>query len=112
MAHTLYISNAFALSMLSRDGRIRSPYPIRDAAEALEYINNWEFHGAQIVSCIGHANTAAILSKLLERDLSANRTNIKLDDHSCILVGQYVGPRLPEGATELPEGATIEWWII
>lgn len=28
------------------------------------------------------------------------------------LVGQYRGPRLPDGATTLPEGATIEWWHV
>jgi hypothetical protein len=29
-----------------------------------------------------------------------------------VLVAQYRGPRLPEGATELPEGATIEWYVV
>lgn len=32
-------------------------------------------------------------------------------EHSDRLIfGQYVGPRLPEGAKTLPPGATIEWW--
>ena len=41
-----------------------------------------------------------------------NRKSIKLGSGDILLVGQYVGPRLPEGATELPENATIEWWAI
>lgn len=35
---------------------------------------------------------------------------IRYDDAA--LIGQYIGPRLPEGATELPAGATIEWWLV
>ena len=27
-------------------------------------------------------------------------------------MGQYSGPRLPEGSTSLPEGATIKWYLI
>jgi hypothetical protein len=29
-----------------------------------------------------------------------------------VLVGQYSGTRLPEGATTLPEGATIRWLVV
>jgi hypothetical protein len=27
-------------------------------------------------------------------------------------VGQYTGPRLPEGSKTLPEGASVEWLFV
>ena len=65
-----------------------------------------------VVSCVGHADTAAILSKLIGLDLPVNRVSVKLEKGDLLIVGQYVGQRLPEGTIELPEGAAIEWWII
>lgn len=38
-----------------------------------------------------------------------NRVNVQLHPGDSALVGQYTGPRLPEGATQLPEGARILW---
>lgn len=49
---------------------------------------------------------------ILVRPVVANRVNVKLEPGVLILVGQYIGPRLPEGATTLPEGASIEWWTV
>ena len=124
----LYVGNAFSLSMLNRApqrgtpngytprndepieaiGYCRVPRPVDDPRELFEH---WSTY-AEVISCIGHADTAVILGNILGADLPVNRTSVKLGKHDYILVGQYVGPRLPEGATELPEGATIEWWFI
>ena len=49
---------------------------------------------------------------ILVRPVVANRVNVKLEPGVLILVGQYIGPRLPKGATTLPEGASIEWWTV
>jgi hypothetical protein len=38
-----------------------------------------------------------------------NRSNSKIDNEESVIVAQYVGPRLPEGAIELPEGATMKF---
>ena len=63
-----YLTNAFSINMLAREGRaIRfEPVSVERAAE-------------------------------LARDM---------------LVAQYSGPRLPEGATALPAGARIEFWLV
>jgi hypothetical protein len=37
---------------------------------------------------------------------------VKLNQGTRLLVGQYDGPRLPEGATSLPEGATLTWFKV
>ncbi len=104
----LYISNAFSLSMLNREGTWRGLQPV-ELSEVPDLIALLE-EQLEVVSCIGHASTAAILSSLLGRDLPVQRVSVKLEETDVLLVGQYVGPRLPRGATELPSDATIEWW--
>jgi hypothetical protein len=44
--------------------------------------------------------------------IACNRESITLTDGDILLVGQYVGPRLPEGATTLPENSRIDWKIV
>jgi hypothetical protein len=109
----IYIGNSFSLSMLDRETQslghsrwLRMPRPtvLDKVVTELKY--------GEVVSCVGHADTAAILSKLLGVDLPVNRVSVKLEKGDLLIVGQYVGQRLPEGTTELPEGAAIEWWII
>jgi hypothetical protein len=65
-----------------------------------------------IISAVGHADTAAVFSSILDRAIEPNRISVKLTRDDMAIVGQYVGPRLPEGATTLPEGAAIEWWLV
>lgn len=100
----MYIVNAFSINMLPRE-RVSVVFtPISNgeaaaiAAEGLE-------------SAIGHADTACVVGSLLGIDLSANRVDIKVAPGDRLLVAQYTGPRLPEGATALPEGAKIEFWV-
>ena len=116
----IYICNAFSLSMLDREtqarfardplGGPRTPRPVEDVAE---WFVAWRSHSEiEVISAVGHADTAAIFSSILFYPVKVNRVSVKLDIDSKALIGQYIGPRLPEGATELPEGARIEWWFI
>jgi hypothetical protein len=61
-------------------------------------------------SAIGHADTAKVLSSILEMDIPTNRVSITLNSGDSAIVAQYIGPRLPEGATTLPEGARIKFY--
>ena len=116
---TLYIGNAFSLSMLDRETQARSPGDCLDGArwprpcpDPINYLRGAENAGFAIISAVGHTDTAALFSTILDRPIAVNRVSVKLDSNSAILVGQYQGPRLPEGATTLPEGASIEWWLV
>lgn len=60
-------------------------------------------------SAVGHTDTAAVYSDVLGVAVPANRVTIALKPGDRMIVGQYRGPRLPEGATTLPAGATIQW---
>ncbi len=90
-----YVSNAFSLQMVSPQdwGRIRIEAIDAPAPDVLA--------GAQ--SCVGHADTAAVLG------VSCRRVSVSLKDGDTLLVAQLMGGRLPEGATRLPEGFTIRW---
>ena len=63
-------------------------------------------------SAVGHADTAAVFSSVLGKPVEMNRANVSLTAGDSVLVGQYSGPRLPEGCKELPEGATIKWLVV
>lgn len=63
-----------------------------------------------LTSYIGHADMAAVVGNLLEKEVPMNRDTMKF--HGVLLVAQYTGPRLPEGTTVLPEGAAVEFWLV
>lgn len=63
----------------------------------------------EVVSVIGHADTAAVVSNLLGREVAFNRANVHLEDGDVLYVAQLQGGRLPEGATTLPDGFTLSF---
>jgi hypothetical protein len=68
---------------------------------------------SNFVNALGHKEIATIIGeKYLGNALDAPRTSVSLMRGDSCIVAQYVGARLPEGATSLPEGATIKWIII
>lgn len=125
----IIISNAFSLGMLNREdqdgspsgytrrhdidpgqmGTARVPRPC-PAPQAL--LADADRFNIPVHSIVGHQSTADIFTDILDRPIACNRETLTLTRGDVLLVGQYVGPRLPEGATTLPEGARIEWWTV
>jgi hypothetical protein len=101
-----YIVNAFSLSMLSGDEATLSIEKVTQG-EARHIVEDGPY-----VSAVGHQTTADLFTSLLGVTVGLNRTNVILGAGDELLVGQYSGPRLPEGATKLPEGAVVTWWVI
>ena len=58
-------------------------------------------------SYIGHKDTANVVSNVLGIEVPAQRRYGKILPGETVLIAQYIGSRLPEGATELPEGGKI-----
>ena len=101
----VYLTNAFSINMLNRSSYVIAFIPsTEDEARALL--------GQGFVSAVGHAETAGILEEMLGLPVPANRINVTLQKGDVAVVAQYIGPRLPEGATTLPEGARIEFWLV
>jgi hypothetical protein len=95
-----YLVNAFSIQMLSGPATVRF-----DEIDATEVPTD-------VVSAIGHADTAAVLSDLLGFEVPMNRAFVTLDEDTEIYVAQLVGGRLPEGATTLPEGFSFKFYRV
>jgi hypothetical protein len=106
----MIICNSFSLSMLPEwvaSGQVR--FRRLTLEEARDYVASLGY-----TSAVGHADTAVVFSQLLGASVPVSRRRASfvpgIEEH--ILVGQYTGPRLPEGATTLPEGAEIQWILV
>ena len=98
----MYICNAFSLQMLPSTGGNVTVSPItKEGVRALK-----------LVSAIGHADTSAVVSDLLDIALPANRVSLKLQPGDAVIVAQIQGGRLPEGATTLPSGIVIKFFKV
>ena len=94
-----FIANAFSLSMVEAADLPRVRF--ESCARPERTIANGRF-----VSAVGHADTAALLG------VPCNRVSVKLAQFGdWLYIAQYKGPRLPEGTTTLPEGASFDWVI-
>jgi hypothetical protein len=98
----MFLLNAFSVSMVP-EGAVVKFTPLD-----MDQARSWARDGT---SAVGHVDTARLFAGLLGRDVPVNRASVTLTTGSVALVGQYSGPRLPEGATALPEGATISWFL-
>jgi len=101
----LYLTNAFSINMLSREGHNLALRPV--TVEGARNLLRSEF-----VCAIGHDDTARVVGNILKRNIQPQRLTVELSPENSLLVAQYRGPRLAEGATELPEGATLEFWQV
>ena len=95
-----YFVNAFSIQMLKKGGLVR-----------FEEIDVTEVP-ADVVSAIGHADTANVLTNMLGFPVPMNRAFVTLEPDTEIYVAQLVGGRLPEGSTTLPEGFTFKFYRV
>lgn len=63
-------------------------------------------------SAVGHADTAAVFEAELGLPVKTDRSTISLESGAGMVVGQYRGPRLPEGVKSLPADAVIQWFLV
>lgn len=96
-----YLANAFSLNMLEKlDVNVRISRLSLDKARVA---------AADLPSIVGHADTASLFARLLGREVALARETVVLGRGDHLVVGQYSGPRLEQGATSLPDGATVRW---
>jgi flavin reductase (DIM6/NTAB) family NADH-FMN oxidoreductase RutF len=99
------LTNAFSLNMLP-PSVLASGATLRVSELDLEQARQL---AVNLPSFVGHEDTAQLFSTLLGREVACNRATVQLGRGQFVLVGQYSGPRLAEGATTLPAGARIRW---
>lgn len=93
-----YLTNAFSLQMLAEFPRHLH------VTEIPEY--RFTELAKSAYSVVGHADTARILG------VEHRRESITVAPGDHILVAQLQGGRLPEGATELPEGFSFRYLFV
>ena len=98
MENKIYLGNAFALQMM---------YLTKVHHVTVTPVTIDEVSKADFVSVIGHADTAAVVSNLLGKEVVANRASISISKGDVLYVAQLTGGRLPEGSTTLPEGFAL-----
>jgi hypothetical protein len=92
-----YVANSFSLGMIPEGSGL---FP-----EICELVFVPSLTG--VTSLVGHKETAAILGVDF-----AGRVTYKAEAGDVVYVAQYDGPRLPEGATSLPDGARFRWFAV
>lgn len=104
----MYILNVFTFGMVAE-------FPASVSAVEIDLQtaqNLCILHAPSASSAVGHADTAKIFSAQLGVNISMSRPSLRLIRGDTALLGQYCGPRLPEGCCTLPEGAKIKWLFI
>jgi len=101
----MVLLNSFSLNMLAY-------MPASIKVTEISLLEAIEIFADGIDSAVGHIDTAAVLGGQLGMLVSANRVTVALKEGDVAVVGQYRGPRLPEGCTVLPEGSTIQWLLV
>jgi hypothetical protein len=101
----MILLNSFSLNMLSE-------FPAQPLFEEVSLDEARQELADGFESAVGHVDTAAVLSNQLGIEVEARRTTVSLKKGDVALIGQYRGPRLPEGTTTLPEGSSISWILV
>lgn len=96
-----YLCNSFSLNMI----------PEGEIVVKINPIGKQDIP-ADVISAVGHQDTASLLSHELGFPVPMNRITLSLVEGDVLYVAQYNGPRLPEGTTELPEGANFSFMKI
>jgi hypothetical protein len=103
----MLITNAFSLNMLANPDGLAVDFIGLTPDKARGLVS-----AGGVESAIGHTDTAAVVSSVLGISIPMNRTTVSLGEGNCFVVAQYVGPRLPEGTTSLPEGSRIDFFLV
>lgn len=112
------IGNAFSLNMVDEKliTRIRfKPLEVTQhpGGAVLSTADGKKFYPERMESIVGHEGTARLISSILGLDIAFNRASVILNEEiDELVVCQYLGPRLEEGCTELPENAVLNFVLM
>jgi len=107
----MILTNAFSINMLPEvEERIIKFLPLTAEQAAALVREAVDFN--DLLGAIGHQDTAVIVNGLLGIEIAHSRATVKFSPHDTLVVAQYSGPRLPEAATTLPDGAVMNFWLV
>jgi len=103
---TVYISNAFSLSMIS------APTTIKVVEASAEDVKN--ILSSNFISAIGHEATSQVISVQLGIQVPVNRISVKMVPGDVLIVFQLLS-RLPEGkilGVDEMKGIPSKWYVV
>ncbi len=110
----MILLNAFSANMLAEfPASVEfTEVTAKNAAMQLLLAAESDGEAEMIRSAVGHQDTANIFASILGVHVPCNRATVSLRPGDTAILGQYIGPRLPEGATALPAGSRIVWLLV
>jgi len=123
MTYTTILCNSFSINMLNTDlikaqGEKTLRLQPLTTKQAAEYVNQGLVNG-DFKNAIGHSTSDGIIRNQLQSTGVINsmipkgkRKTVKLSGGELVIVGQYIGKRLPEGAVKPPKGSEINYWLV
>ena len=103
----MFLLNAFSINMLQD-----FPATVKVEEISKEYAQE-QLLEVEVSNLIGHPDTDRVVRKELDIGLpEGKRETVKLFSGEWAVVAQYIGPRLEEGATQLPEDAKIKYFLV
>ena len=92
-------------------GEIKSIADVFNICEENEIQFNFIVFGEPVhlhfINAFGHQSTCDLIEARENIHIKMNRVSLCLDEGWILTIPQYRGARLPEGATELPQGAEL-----
>ena len=98
--------NAFSIQMISNLEEASVSFKKISIKQAKNLLDG------KVDSFVGHVDTAAVISGILEMDVPAQRRFGTLTSGETAIVAQVLGGRLPEGCTTLPDGMSIQFFQV
>lgn len=114
-----YVCNVFTIAMAPKGGLLDfEPIVPERARFLIQYPDMGPHHQLAITHAVGHEQTAQLANNQLAAGpeeerlplVKFARISVQLEPGDDLIICQYIGPRLPEGITVLPEGAEIRWY--
>lgn len=108
------ILNGISLNMLAQCAK---GFVVTDRITTIESDAGYNASGLDLVhwsladSYIGHADLCHVIKERHGVSIPCNRATASLTQGEKVVVVQYKGPRLPEGATRLPDGSALEFLL-
>lgn len=103
---TMKLFNAFSIQMISSMEEASVSFKKITVEQAKNLL------AGEVESYIGHAETAVVVGSMLGMEIPAQRRFGTLSVGETAIVAQVLGGRLPEGATTLPEGMSIQFFQV
>jgi len=100
-----WISNTFSLNM------IRGALNVEVSAREIS-LDDAQAFARDAHSAVGHPATADLFSHMLGIEIPHRRVTITLEPSDQLLVGQYIGKRLPEFQERRPDSSELRWVLV